>query len=121
MRQQERDGKIYLFLLALTVVFLGVLAFCAHENRRLRQADTYTVQTQYETTEETAPKRELVPINTASEEELEKLTGIGPALAKEIISYRNEHGAFSCAEELLGVKGIGEAKLEDFREEITFQ
>ena len=121
MRQQEKDSKIYLFLFALTAVFLVVLVLCAHENRQLRQADAYTVQTQYETAEETAPKRELIPINTASEDELEKLTGVGPALAKEIISYRDEHGAFSCAEELLGVKGIGEAKLEGFRREITFQ
>mgnify|MGYP001538414500 FL=1 len=33
---------------------------------------------------------------------------------------RAEHGDFTAAEDLLNVKGIGEAKLEGFRAEITF-
>ena len=57
---------------------------------------------------------------TATAEELETLTGIGPSLAQAIIDYRAEHGDFTAAEDLLNVKGIGEAKLEGFRAEITF-
>ena len=62
----------------------------------------------------------LVNVNTATAEELETLTGIGPSLAQAIIDYRAEHGDFTAAEDLLNVKGIGEAKLEGFRAEITF-
>ena len=61
----------------------------------------------------------LVNVNTATAEELETLTGIGPSLAQAILDYRAEHGAFETAEDLLNVKGIGEAKLEGFRAEIT--
>ena len=43
-----------------------------------------------------------------------------PSLAQAIIDYRAEHGDFTAAEDLLNVKGIGEAKLEGFRAEITF-
>ena len=120
MERQEKRAKIYFVLLALTAAFLCVLALRAHEKQQLRQESSYTVQTQYETAEETAPKRRLINVNTASAEELEALTGIGAALAQEIVSYRDEHGAFLQAEDLLKVKGIGEAKLADIRAEITF-
>ena len=82
----------------------------------------YTVTTQDKTDEITAPTRvvTLVNVNTATAEELETLTGIGPSLAQAIIDYRAEHGDFTAAEDLLNVKGIGEAKLEGFRAEITF-
>ena len=120
MERQEKRAKIYFVLLALTAAFLCVLALRAHEKRQLRQESSYTVQTQYETAEETAPKRRLINVNTASAKELEALTGIGAALAQEIVSYRDEHGAFLQAEDLLKVKGIGEAKLADIRAEITF-
>ena len=85
-------------------------------------AGNYTVTTQDKTDEITAPTRvvTLVNVNTATAEELETLTGIGPSLAQAIIDYRAEHGDFTAAEDLLNVKGIGEAKLEGFRAEITF-
>lgn len=56
-----------------------------------------------------------VNINTAGENDLTKLPGIGPALAKRIIRYRNDTGKFSSVEELVNVKGIGSKKLEMVR------
>ena len=50
---------------------------------------------------------------------LQTLPGIGPALAERIIAYRTEHGPFRTVEELLEVKGIGEATLEKLRQEVT--
>ena len=41
-----------------------------------------------------------VNINTASPSELEALPGIGPAKAKAIADYRQQHGAFKSVEEL---------------------
>lgn len=49
-----------------------------------------------------------VNINTASAEEIAAaLNGVGVAKAEEIVRYREEHGAFAHADELVNVKGIG--------------
>lgn len=56
-----------------------------------------------------------VGINTASSEELQRLPGIGPAIADRIVEYRARYGLFQSVEELTAVKGIGPktlAKLE---------
>lgn len=50
-----------------------------------------------------------IHLNSAPQSQLETLKGVGPALAKRIIAYREEHGGFVAVEQLLEVKGIGEA------------
>lgn len=57
----------------------------------------------------------LVDINKAAIDELEKLPSIGPTKAKEIVEYRNAHGPFSNIEELLKVKGIGPKTLNKIK------
>lgn len=61
----------------------------------------------------------MVNINTADEKELDKLPGIGPAMAKRIIEYRTENGAFQSPEEIKRVKGIGDAKYEKMKDKIV--
>lgn len=56
-----------------------------------------------------------VDLNTATAEELDKLPGIGPATAEAIIRHRETRGRFRSVTELLEVRGIGEAKLEQLR------
>ena len=54
------------------------------------------------------PAAALVNLNSATQVELEKLPGVGPAMAKQIIEYRQKNGGFKKVEELMNVKGIGE-------------
>jgi len=62
---------------------------------------------------------ELVNINTASLEELDKLPGIGRTTAQKIIDYREENGPFVSIEEIVNVSGIGPATFEEIRDLIT--
>ena len=54
-------------------------------------------------------------INTASSEPLQTVVGIGPAKARNIIQYIEQHGPFSKLEDLVKVNGIGPATLENIR------
>ena len=60
-----------------------------------------------------------ININTASASDLEKLPGIGPSLAQRIVEYRDSHGPFATVDALTDVPGIGKAKLEGLREQVT--
>jgi len=53
-----------------------------------------------------------IDINTASQTELETLSGIGPSKARAIINYRKQHGGFKSAEEITKVDGIGPGTLK---------
>ncbi len=60
-----------------------------------------------------------VDINSASGAELEDLPGIGPATATAIVEHRSRTGPFRSVDDLLEVRGIGEAKLEQLRAHVT--
>lgn len=60
-----------------------------------------------------------VSINTGTLEQLDSLPGVGPSTAQSIIDYRNANGLFQSVEEIMNVKGIGEAKFEKMKEYIT--
>jgi competence protein ComEA len=55
---------------------------------------------------------QTLDINTASEEELTQLPGVGPSLAARIVEYRTENGPFQSADDLQNVSGIGPSKFD---------
>jgi competence protein ComEA len=57
-----------------------------------------------------------VDLNSATLDELDELPGIGPTTAQAILDHREQNGPFSTVEELLDVRGIGDAKLEQLRD-----
>jgi len=59
-----------------------------------------------------------ININTASYEELQEITGVGPVIAQNIIDYREKHGPFQKIEDIMNVSGIGEARFEAMKDEI---
>jgi len=60
-----------------------------------------------------------VTLNTATADQLEALSGVGPATAHAIITWREQHGRFRSVQDLLQVRGIGPAKLESLRDQVT--
>ncbi|MCA9859741.1 MAG: ComEA family DNA-binding protein [Thermomicrobiales bacterium] len=61
----------------------------------------------------------LIDINTANADELDRLPGIGPALADAIIEYRTENGPFTSVDQLARVPGISARMVDDMRELVT--
>jgi len=53
------------------------------------------------------PRAEAIDINKATANDLQKLPGIGPSLAKQIVAYREKHGPFRRVEDLMAIRGIG--------------
>lgn len=60
-----------------------------------------------------------VNINTASQNTLTALPGIGEIKAQAIIDYRTEHGPFTDPEQLMEVNGIGPATYEKLKDLVT--
>lgn len=67
----------------------------------------------------TANSSGKININTATQTELELITGIGPSTATKIIEYRTENGKFQTIEDIKNVPGIGDSKYESMKEQIT--
>jgi competence protein ComEA len=61
----------------------------------------------------------LININTAGATELEALSGIGEVLAAAIVDYRTDNGPFASVDDLESVSGIGPATLEEIRDQVT--
>ncbi len=61
---------------------------------------------------------EKININTANEQQLCTLDGIGSVTAKKIIDYRQQYGNFAVKEEIMNVSGIGEKKFENIKDSI---
>jgi competence protein ComEA len=116
-----RDGKITKtewILLALTGVFLCVLLILFFQDRiRMEEAG---VETEIEVPqEEILPDLSPLDLNTATQEELAQLPGIGEELARRIVEHREANGPFETIEELMEVSGIGEGKFADLEGRIT--
>ncbi|HKT35078.1 MAG TPA: helix-hairpin-helix domain-containing protein [Nitrospira sp.] len=57
-----------------------------------------------------------VDLNLATEQDLERLPGIGPVLARRIVQYRQMQGTFQAVQQLRQVKGIGKKTFERIRD-----
>lgn len=60
-----------------------------------------------------------ININTAPAEVLTLLSGIGETLSQRIVEYRETIGPFQSIDELINVKGIGNAKIEKIKNYIS--
>ncbi len=60
----------------------------------------------------------VINLNTATARELETLPGIGPALAKRIVEFREKRHGFKRVEELLAIPGISEKRWKAIRDKV---
>ncbi len=107
------------WLLASTALFLCVVTgLYLHDQRT--QVEGVAVETELTVPQEAVgPEAGPIDLNTATAEELTKLPGIGEKLAERIVAYRTDNGPFASAEEIMEVKGIGEATFADLEGLIT--
>lgn len=117
-------SRLELLVLLLTALFAAgtLLWFAAAPPRQGVTVSTVKDLPPEEKTEPEAPGMldgEVMNLNTASAEDLTRLPGIGPVKAEAILAWREEHGGFASVEQLLEVKGIGEATLEGLRPYVT--
>lgn len=68
---------------------------------------------------EAQAQTQLVNLNKASSEELQLIRGVGPVIAGRILEYRQANGDFQKVEDLVNVPGIGEAKFQQVKSQIT--
>lgn len=60
-----------------------------------------------------------IDINTADEETLMQISGVGSQRAKAIIKYRQDNGGFSSIEDIMQVEGIKKGMFEKIKEQIS--
>jgi competence protein ComEA len=56
-----------------------------------------------------------VSLSSATAEQLDTLPGIGPVTAQKIVSYRQQHGAFTSVDGLDAIPGIGPARISELQ------
>ncbi|KRK46335.1 helix-hairpin-helix domain-containing protein [Dellaglioa algida] len=62
---------------------------------------------------------QTVNLNTATKEQLQELTGIGPKKAEQILQYREEHQSFKTTDEIKEVGGIGDKTFESLKDSLS--
>ena len=65
-------------------------------------------------------KLEPIPINSAGEQLLMTIPGVGPELARRIVEQRNRYGFFEAPKDLVKVAGIGPRRAEQFTPYLSF-
>ncbi|HEX8137072.1 MAG TPA: helix-hairpin-helix domain-containing protein [Pyrinomonadaceae bacterium] len=113
-----RPALLLLLLLAVTPLFCACVKLPRHTSLI---SERTTLETSRQQVSGAAAAAVLVNINTASPEELERLPGVGKALAARIVSYRREQGRFRRVEHLLIVPGISERRFRAMRAQITVE
>jgi len=93
------------FVVAVTALALGAPAVATPHQEK--------------STDAKAAPAQVVNINTAPAEQLERLPGVGPKTAARIVEYRQKTGGFKKVEELMNVRGIGEKAFLKMKSQLT--
>jgi competence ComEA-like helix-hairpin-helix protein len=103
-------------LIAIPLVSLLVAFGCVR-----RHPSQPFARTQSDLSIDERTRTQRININTASADELEKLPGIGKALAERIIEHREKFGPFRRPEHLIIVRGISDKRFRALQDMITVE
>ncbi len=95
----------------------NIKEICPKINNACPEKELETLTDNQNETKQTVNNK--ISINNATEEDLQKLNGIGQTKAKAIIKYREENGNFEKIEDIKNVKGIGDSAFEKIKDQIT--
>jgi competence ComEA-like helix-hairpin-helix protein len=113
----ERQERIIVISLVLALLLgLGLMAYKDSRSKvvvQIRHFNAGNVSGDKTRTDK------AININEASAEDLEKLKGIGKALAARITDYRSRNGPFRSKEEIKNVDGIGDGLFNEIKDDIT--
>ncbi len=116
--QESREQKIfYIFLGIYLLLCVGLFAF--HKLSGRAAYVSVSMITSEQPAAQAMSDKLLININTATAEELTALDGIGEKTAENIIEYREKNNGFLDIEELMEVSGIGEAKFNKIKDNVT--
>lgn len=120
-----RQEKIVILFLTGAVI-LGSGVQWARARGELKAVESVKIEAQTNSINEGAMNRapaeainKKININTASIDELDALSGIGPKIAAEIIKYREKNGKFKSIEDTKKVRGIGGKKFDKIKNKIS--
>ena len=116
MAQKGKLAKTEIFCLILTALF-SLLAAAVFLHGTADRGGVTVTEWKNEDISQSLPQK--ININTADEETLQQLPGVGPVLARRIVAWREENGSYQIPEDLLAVEGIGLATLEGLRDMIV--
>jgi len=120
--QEKKVILIILGLLILSVFFATIKRYYPKVANSILYISANEIKPeQYFLDNEISSSLGLIDINTATNDELIELLGIGQIIANRIIAYRNSNGLFKTKEDLLNIKGIGLKKLEKILDEISLE
>lgn len=101
------------------LILLAVFLFRTLPRPGVIHAPVWNGQTQTTLSPEQTEPMFPIDVNTAPARELAYLPGIGPAIAENIVAYRDENGPYGEPDDLLAVSGIGQHRLEQILPYIT--
>lgn len=120
MKEKQPAMAVYGLLLACLVFTMGYLLGSGSRQTQVQVTVTEPISVQQiAEPPSVSVGAECLDLNTATQEQLESLPGIGPELAGRILQYRQSCGGFVSAEQLMDVKGIGEKRYAALKELVS--
>ena len=116
---EKQERLIIIFLVSSLLAGLGIAAYNRSHSAVVVEIGRFSAE--HNVPGKEMPSRHFININMATAEELEKLKGVGKALAGRIVEYRLKHGLFLSKDEIKEVNGVGEALYQKIKDEITVE